>query len=146
MLDGYDYLVKQGWEGKGSALRPGGLRRPIIVSQKKTLAGVGEGRDEAFPFWEHIFNVSVNAVKIKVSSDSATDSDAEEKKVFNRLHMLLNTQLDQRCRIPQTLRRASNELRLVPYHIYDLFMVHQLMKKLEFPPYSIHPHPHVCHC
>ena len=83
MLDGYDYLVKRGWEGKGTALRPGGLSRPIIIGHKKTLGGVGNDRDEAFPFWEHIFNASVNAIKIKISSDSATDSDAEEEKVHD---------------------------------------------------------------
>jgi hypothetical protein len=51
-LDSHGYLVAQGWQGKGTALREGALVRPIAVIQKKNLAGVGKDRDEAFPFWD----------------------------------------------------------------------------------------------
>ena len=41
-----------GWAGKGSALRHGAIAKPITLTQKKTLAGVGKDRDEAIPFWD----------------------------------------------------------------------------------------------
>jgi len=51
-LDSHSYLVAQGWSGKGTGLREGAISRPVTVSQKKTLAGVGKDRDDAFPFWD----------------------------------------------------------------------------------------------
>lgn len=77
MLDGHDYLTKRGWAGKGTALRNGGISRPIAVSQKRTLSGLGKDRDEAFPFWEHVFDASLSTINIKIAS-SDTDSDDEE--------------------------------------------------------------------
>jgi hypothetical protein len=78
MLDGHEYLKKRGWAGKGSALRSGGISRPITVTQKKTLSGLGKDRDEAFPFWEHVFEASINTINIKVAADSDSDSDTSE--------------------------------------------------------------------
>lgn len=64
-LDGHSYLVAQGWSGKGTGLRQGAISRPLAIHQKKTLAGLGKDRDEAFPFWDqcvtlldHIPNVA----------------------------------------------------------------------------------------
>lgn len=51
-LDGHSFLVAQGWGGKGTGLRQGGISRPLAIPQKKTLAGLGKDRDEAFPFWD----------------------------------------------------------------------------------------------
>lgn len=51
-LDGHAYLVSQGWTGKGTGLRQGAIARPLVIPQKKTLAGLGKDRDEAFPFWD----------------------------------------------------------------------------------------------
>ena len=51
-LDGHSYLVAQGWSGNGSGLRQGAISRPLAISQKKTLSGLGKDRDEAFPFWD----------------------------------------------------------------------------------------------
>jgi hypothetical protein len=51
-LDGHAYLVSQGWKGKGNGLRHDAINRPVIIAQKKTLAGIGKDRDEAFPFWD----------------------------------------------------------------------------------------------
>lgn len=51
-LDGHAFLVNQGWEGAGNGLRNGSISRPIIIPQKRTLAGIGKDRDEAFPFWD----------------------------------------------------------------------------------------------
>lgn len=51
-LDGHSFLVAQGWGGKGTGLRQGAISRPLAIPQKKTLAGLGKDRDEAFPFWD----------------------------------------------------------------------------------------------
>ena len=51
-LDSHSYLVSQGWAGKGTGLRQGAISRPLAIPQKKTLAGLGKDRDEAFPFWD----------------------------------------------------------------------------------------------
>lgn len=51
-LNSHSYLVDHGWQGAGNALREGAISRPVVISQKKSLAGVGKDRDEAFPFWE----------------------------------------------------------------------------------------------
>ncbi|GFZ50516.1 hypothetical protein JCM24511_08273 [Saitozyma sp. JCM 24511] len=49
------HLAKQGWKGKGTALKHGHAVRPLPVVQKKSLTGIGKDRDAAVPFWDHIF-------------------------------------------------------------------------------------------
>ncbi|KAJ6621905.1 hypothetical protein B0H10DRAFT_2016426, partial [Mycena sp. CBHHK59/15] len=68
-LDGHSYLVSQGWTGKGTGLRQGAITRPLTVPQKKTLAGLGKERDEAFPFWDHLFSAASKSIQIKISGD-----------------------------------------------------------------------------
>ncbi|KAI0670938.1 hypothetical protein C8Q78DRAFT_974032 [Trametes maxima] len=80
-LDGHGHLVKQGWSGKGTGLRHGAISKPITVVQKKTLAGIGKDRDEAFPFWDHVFQAAAVSIQLKLHKDSDdesnTDSDNE---------------------------------------------------------------------
>ncbi|KAK7048463.1 hypothetical protein R3P38DRAFT_2869574 [Favolaschia claudopus] len=78
-LDGHSYLVSQGWTGSGTGLREGAISRPLAIPQKKTLAGLGKDRDEAFPFWDHLFSAASKSITIKVSNDSdaSDDSDGE---------------------------------------------------------------------
>ncbi|TFK74825.1 hypothetical protein BDN72DRAFT_955485 [Pluteus cervinus] len=76
-LDTSSYLVSQGWSGKGTALRQGAIIRPLAIPQKRTLAGVGKDRDEAFPFWDHVFSAASKSIQIKVS-DSDADEDEED--------------------------------------------------------------------
>ncbi|KAH6912626.1 hypothetical protein BKA70DRAFT_1264405 [Coprinopsis sp. MPI-PUGE-AT-0042] len=78
-LDGHSYLVSQGWGGKGTGLRDGSISRPIIIAQKKTLAGLGKDRDEAFPFWDHLFSAAASAIKLKLDSSDDETSDSEGK-------------------------------------------------------------------
>ncbi|KAF9221673.1 hypothetical protein BS17DRAFT_757752 [Gyrodon lividus] len=72
---GHAYLTSYGWAGTGTALRRGGIDKPLAVPPKKNLAGLGKDRDEAFPFWDHLFTAASKAITIKVSSD---DEDADE--------------------------------------------------------------------
>ncbi|KAL4251810.1 hypothetical protein ABKN59_004631 [Abortiporus biennis] len=74
-IDGHAYLVSQGWQGKGSGLRHGAISRPIAVTQKKTLAGIGKDRDEAFPFWDHVFSAAADKIKLKLANSDDEDSD-----------------------------------------------------------------------
>ncbi|KAJ7695674.1 hypothetical protein B0H17DRAFT_930258 [Mycena rosella] len=74
-LDGHSYLVAQGWTGSGTGLRQGAISRPLVIPQKKSLAGLGKERDEAFPFWDHLFSAASKSIQIHLSSDE--DSDAE---------------------------------------------------------------------
>ncbi|KAI5116484.1 hypothetical protein M0805_009053 [Coniferiporia weirii] len=73
-LDGHSYLVAQGWSGKGSGLRQGGIARPLAIPQKRTLAGLGKDRDEAFPFWDHLFSVAAKTIQVKIHKDGDDDS------------------------------------------------------------------------
>ncbi|OBZ71372.1 hypothetical protein A0H81_08742 [Grifola frondosa] len=69
------HLVSQGWSGKGTALRHGAITRPITVVQKKTLSGIGKDRDEAFPFWDHVFEAAALNIQVKLHKD---DDDSDE--------------------------------------------------------------------
>ncbi|VDB91434.1 unnamed protein product [Peniophora sp. CBMAI 1063] len=75
-LDSQTYLRNNGWKGHGTALREGALSRPLSIPQKRTLAGVGKDRDEAFPFWDHVFAAASSAIQIKVGSDDESDSES----------------------------------------------------------------------
>lgn len=91
-LDGHSYLVAQGWAGKGSGLREGAISRPLAIPQKRTLAGVGKDRDDAFPFWDQLrsplilqcsesnhavqslFSAAAKSIQLKVyNSDEGSD-------------------------------------------------------------------------
>lgn len=72
-LDGYTYLTSYGWTGKGTGLRKGAIEKPVTIAQKRNLAGVGKDRDEAFPFWDHLFTAASKAITIKVASDDDDD-------------------------------------------------------------------------
>lgn len=49
VLDAHAHLTRQGWKGKGHAVKEGHLSRPLAVRVKNNLGGVGKDRDEAFP-------------------------------------------------------------------------------------------------
>ncbi|ORY31799.1 hypothetical protein BCR39DRAFT_525440 [Naematelia encephala] len=65
------HLTKQGWKGKGTALKHGHITRPIAVVQKKSLSGIGKDRDEAAPFWDQIF-ASTAATLFTTPTESAS--------------------------------------------------------------------------
>ncbi|WOO83368.1 uncharacterized protein LOC62_05G006892 [Vanrija pseudolonga] len=70
----HDHLLKQGWKGKGTALKDGHITRPLATVQKKSMGGIGKDRDEAVPFWDHIF--AATAASIASSSTSPATSGA----------------------------------------------------------------------
>ncbi|TDL16226.1 hypothetical protein BD410DRAFT_643449 [Rickenella mellea] len=74
-LDGHSYLVAQGWGGKGTGLRQGSISRPLAIPQKRTLAGLGKDRDEAFPFWDHLFAAAAKSIQVKIGGDGRDGRD-----------------------------------------------------------------------
>ncbi|EMD39807.1 hypothetical protein CERSUDRAFT_121987 [Gelatoporia subvermispora B] len=83
-IDGHAYLVSQGWEGKGSGLRQGAISRPITISQKKSLSGIGKDRDEAFPFWDHVFEAAAINIQVKLYDSDDSDDDSKEAVFLQR--------------------------------------------------------------
>ncbi|KXN88266.1 G patch domain-containing protein 4 [Leucoagaricus sp. SymC.cos] len=86
-LDGHSYLISQGWSGHGTGLRKDAIIRPLAIPQKRTLAGLGKDRDEAFPFWDHLFSVAAKTIQVKLSKDDddGDSSDSDTPPVTNQL-------------------------------------------------------------
>lgn len=76
-LDGHGYLASYGWSGKGTGLRAGAIDRPLAIPKKRNLAGVGKDRDEAFPFWDHLYSAATKAITIKIVDDDDDDDDED---------------------------------------------------------------------
>ncbi|KAL9711005.1 hypothetical protein Ac2012v2_005545 [Leucoagaricus gongylophorus] len=76
-LDGHSYLISQGWSGLGTGLRQDSIIRPLAIPQKRTLSGLGKDRDEAFPFWDHLFSVAAKTIQVKLPKDD-DDSSSDE--------------------------------------------------------------------
>jgi len=96
-LDGHSYLVAQGWTGKGTGLRQGAISRPLAIPQKKTLSGLGKDRDDAFPFWDHLFTAAASTIKIKVASD---DEDSGKSEPSSAMTIKRTTTGIPSCRRP----------------------------------------------
>ncbi|KAG1885094.1 hypothetical protein F4604DRAFT_1729717 [Suillus subluteus] len=79
-LDGHGYLTSYGWSGKGTGLRTGAIDRPLAIPQKRNLAGVGKDRDEAFPFWDHLYSAATKAITIKIADDDDNDVDDDQNE------------------------------------------------------------------
>ncbi|EJD45661.1 hypothetical protein AURDEDRAFT_184598 [Auricularia subglabra TFB-10046 SS5] len=83
MLDVAGHLSSFGWKGHGTALREGAITRPLLVSQKKSLSGLGKDRDEAYPFWDHVFAAAAKTITIKIAGsddEQSSDDDASNSK------------------------------------------------------------------
>lgn len=63
-LDTDRYLTKQGWQGHGKPLdgeQGRGLKKPLIIPQKRNLGGIGQNRDRAVEWWDDVFAVRIYA-------------------------------------------------------------------------------------
>lgn len=102
---GHAYLTSYGWIGTGTGLRKGAIAKPLAIPPKKNLSGLGNDRDEAFPFWDQyvplnpswcttqfimvtrsLFTAASKAITIKISSD---DEDADDADDTNGPHVAL---------------------------------------------------------
>ncbi|KAJ1034812.1 hypothetical protein NDA13_001066 [Ustilago tritici] len=73
-LNATSFLVSQGWEGVGVPLdgKAGkGLKKPLAITQKKTLSGIGKDRDRADDWWNSIFTASAKSLSIAPSPSSS---------------------------------------------------------------------------
>jgi nucleolar protein TMA23 len=59
------YLTSQGWDGPGTALKKGGLKKPITVAHKTNLKGIGKERDTGYAWWDDVFSMVANKGKDK---------------------------------------------------------------------------------
>ncbi|OJA12091.1 hypothetical protein AZE42_03443 [Rhizopogon vesiculosus] len=76
-LDGHSYLASYGWSGKGTGLRSGAIDRPLAIPPKRNLSGVGKDRDEAFPFWDHLYSAATKAITIKIADEDEENDDED---------------------------------------------------------------------
>ncbi|KAG2361499.1 hypothetical protein BDR07DRAFT_1461387 [Suillus spraguei] len=86
-LDGHNYLTSYGWSGKGTGLRTGAIDRPLAIPKKRNLAGVGKDRDEAFPFWDHLYSAATKAITIKIADDDNDDDDDNDQNEDSTLQI-----------------------------------------------------------
>ncbi|EKM79463.1 hypothetical protein AGABI1DRAFT_128615 [Agaricus bisporus var. burnettii JB137-S8] len=110
-LDGHSYLVSQGWSGHGTGLRQDSIIRPLAIPQKRTLAGLGKDRDEAFPFWDQfsllplsrcfinpvtnlcienlksVFSIAAKSIQVKLYKDDEDDSETEDTPIQSSLEL-----------------------------------------------------------
>ncbi|GAC99722.1 hypothetical protein PHSY_007325 [Pseudozyma hubeiensis SY62] len=73
-LNTTNFLVSQGWEGVGVPLdgKAGkGLKKPLAITQKKTLSGIGKDRDRADDWWNSIFTAGAKSLSIGPSPASS---------------------------------------------------------------------------
>lgn len=73
-LNTTSFLVSQGWEGVGVPLdgKAGkGLKKPLAITQKKTLSGIGKDRDRADDWWNSIFTAGAKSLSIGPSPASS---------------------------------------------------------------------------
>ncbi|KAF8908890.1 hypothetical protein CPB84DRAFT_1703262 [Gymnopilus junonius] len=122
-LDGHSYLVAQGWSGKGTGLRQGAISRPLAIPQKRTLAGVGKDRDEAFPFWDHLFSAAAKSIQVKCLSDDEEEGDSASTSsnptlkrtstgILSTRRPLDGTPADSDCTTPNEVESDSQTSRL----------------------------------
>ncbi|KAI0465441.1 hypothetical protein LJB42_000676 [Komagataella kurtzmanii] len=62
-MDSKRYLVSYGWK-EGEALKKGGLKRPILVKQKRDTKGLGNDINDGEVWWEKLFDVQLKNLEV----------------------------------------------------------------------------------
>ncbi|ANZ74024.1 BA75_01794T0 [Komagataella pastoris] len=76
-MDSKGYLVSYGWK-EGEALKKGGLKRPILVKQKRDTKGLGNDIDDGEVWWEKLFDVQLKNLEV-YNSDKVKFEQRETK-------------------------------------------------------------------
>lgn len=76
-MDALLYLRSYGWN-QGEALRPGGLRKPILVKHKKDSKGIGADSNDTAVWWEKLFDGHLKTLEVTSSAEGVTFSSNEE--------------------------------------------------------------------
>lgn len=81
-IDSKEYLKSYGWE-EGSALRDGGLKKPILVKHKRDRKGLGNapGGDDSDMWWERLFDVQLKGMDVSHSTADGVKIKQKEVKV-----------------------------------------------------------------
>ncbi|KAG7710554.1 hypothetical protein KL949_000907 [Ogataea haglerorum] len=78
-MDPRGYLKSYGWI-EGEALQRGGLKRPILVSHKKNVFGIGHTSNQAEAWWEKMFDGQLKS--LDVTSKNGAVSFVQDEKSF----------------------------------------------------------------
>lgn len=73
-MDSQKYLESYGWV-PGEALQKGGLKKPILVSHKFDLKGVGHGSTDNASWWETIFDGQLKSLDVNKKGEFNKDKD-----------------------------------------------------------------------
>lgn len=92
------YLVKQGWSGPGTALKKGGLKKPVTVAHKTNLKGLGRERDTGYAWWDDVFSMVANKSKKGATegvSGGPNETDLIDRELMPDLAAGQRTKKDQ---------------------------------------------------
>ncbi|EEB07674.1 ribosome biogenesis protein [Schizosaccharomyces japonicus yFS275] len=122
MFNSKKYLNSYGWQ-EGSALKDGGLKKPILTSRKYDTRGLGSKTDHADQWWDDVFSsqlqsikVEANHGKIKVQSTGAAAKIAMAK--FHSKFSPLSTVFRHGGVLTSTIEEKKSALR-VESHIIE---------------------------
>ncbi|KAL8765029.1 MAG: hypothetical protein Q9209_007755 [Squamulea sp. 1 TL-2023] len=80
-MDAAVYLTNQGWRGSGHALQPNGkgISKPLLVSKKTNLLGVGKKAHDAHAdqWWLRAFDETLKSLNDKITSKEITSTPSE---------------------------------------------------------------------
>lgn len=80
-MDSQKYLESYGWK-VGEPLQKGGLKKPILVSHKFDLKGIGHQSKDTVTWWETLFDGQLKSLDVNTKGGFGTDSD-KLKKIEN---------------------------------------------------------------
>jgi nucleolar protein TMA23 len=75
-MDSSAYLTRHGWLGDGHALHPGGIKKPLLVSKKANVLGLGKKKNDAHAdqWWARAFDSGLKNLEIgQVAKDSSNE-------------------------------------------------------------------------
>ncbi|KAL8762986.1 MAG: hypothetical protein Q9184_001136 [Pyrenodesmia sp. 2 TL-2023] len=77
-MDTTAYLTRQGWRGTGHALHPSGngIKKPVLLSKKNNLLGVGKGTHDAQAdqWWSRAFDETLRSINGDGPAKKATEA------------------------------------------------------------------------
>ena len=76
-MDSQKYLESYGWV-KGEPLQKGGLRKPILVTHKFDVKGVGHQAKDTIAWWETVFDGQLRSLDVNKTGGFASDEKKKE--------------------------------------------------------------------
>ena len=91
-MDSQKYLESYGWK-KGEPLQKGGLKKPILVSHKFDLKGIGHHSNDTICWWETVFDGQLKS--LDVNKDKGFENDEKIRKEIENNERKKNSPLYQ---------------------------------------------------